>query len=74
MQIQRKKFTVETAWTNLKSLSYNISRAKASLSYSPYAKFNTKDEKIEGDLFAFIKEYAENILIQADIIAQCIRK
>ena len=66
MQIQRKKFTVETAWTNLKSLSYNILRAKASLSYSPYAKFNTKDEKIEGDLFAFIKEYAENILIQAD--------
>ena len=66
MQIQRKKFTVETAWTNLKSLSYNISRAKASLSYSPYAKFNTKDEKIEGDLFAFIREYAENILIQSD--------
>ena len=66
MQIQRNKFTVETAWTNLKSLSYNISRAKASLSYSPYAKFNTKDEKIEGDLFAFIREYAENILIQSD--------
>lgn len=66
MQIQRNKFTVETAWTNLKSLSYNISRAKASLSYSPFAKFNTKDEKIEGDLFAFIKEYAENILIQSD--------
>ncbi len=66
MQIQRNKFTVETAWANLKSLSYNISRAKASLSYSPYAKFNTKDEKIEGDLFAFIREYAENILIQSD--------
>lgn len=66
MQIQRNKFTVETAWTNLKSLSYNISRAKAALSYSPYAKFDTKDEKIEGDLFSFIKEYAENILILSD--------
>lgn len=66
MQIQRNKFTIDTAWTNLKSLSYYISRAKASLSYSPYAKFDTKDEKIEGDLFAFIKEYAENILIQSD--------
>lgn len=66
MQIQRNKFTVETAWTNLKSLSYNISRAKAALSYSPYAKFNTKDEKIEGDLFSFVKEYAENILILSD--------
>ena len=66
MQLQRNKFTIDTAWTNLKSLSYYISRAKASLSYSPYAKFDTKDEKIEGDLFAFIKEYAENILIQSD--------
>lgn len=66
MQLQRNKFTIDTAWTNLKSLSYYISRAKASLSYSSYAKFDTKDEKIEGDLFAFIKEYAENILIQSD--------
>lgn len=68
MQFQRNKFDKDAMWTNLKTFSYHIARASAALKYSPYAKFNTQNESLNDDLFAFIKEYAENVLIDAEDI------
>ena len=68
MLLQRDKFDKNTAWDNLKTFSYHLARAHATLKYSPYAKFNTQNESLEDDLFAFIKEYAENVLIDAEDI------
>lgn len=48
---------------------------QAVLEYSAMAKFNTKEEFIEDNLFDFIEEYCENVLAQdADIEVEVIRK
>lgn len=65
MLFQRDKFDKNAIWTNLKTFSYHIARAMAALKYSPYAKFNTQNESINDDLFAFIREYAETVLVEA---------
>lgn len=61
--VQRNMFNKDEAWKKLKKLSYAVARIDAALNITPYAKFNTKNEIIEADLFAFIKEYLENTLI-----------
>lgn len=68
MLLQRDRFDKNIAWDNLKTFSYHLARAHATLKYSPYAKFNTQNESLKDDLFAFIKEYAENVLIDAEDI------
>lgn len=68
MLFQRDKFDKNAIWTNLKTFSYHIARAMAALKYSPYAKFNTQNESINDDLFAFIREYAETVLVEAEDI------
>ena len=48
---------------------------QAVLEYSAMAKFNTKEEFIEDNLFDFIEEYCENILAQdEDIEVEVLRK
>lgn len=53
--------TVDFAWENIKQISYCNARIKSVLDYCAKAKFDTKDETIEGDLFEFIAEYCEKI-------------
>lgn len=63
MKIQRNKFTVNDAWESLKTVSYCTGRIKAVLQYGGVAQFDTKEESTTGDLFQFISEYVEKILI-----------
>lgn len=63
MKIQRKKFTIEDAWESLKTISYSTGRIKAVLQYGAVAQFDTKEESTTGDLFQYIYEYVEKILI-----------
>lgn len=62
MKIQRKRFTEKDSIETLKKISYQNQRIQAVLSYSPIAKFNTKAEYAEGDLFVFIDEYCRKVL------------
>lgn len=64
MKLQRNRFKEQDAWTLMKDMSYLSSRMQAVLEYGAVASFNTKEEYMEGDLFAFIKEYCEKILIR----------
>lgn len=74
-KLKRGKFKEEDAWNLLKKISYLNSRMQAVLEYSAMAKFNTKEEFIEDNLFDFIEEYCENVLAQdADIEVEVIRK
>ena len=68
-KLKRGKFHEEDAWSLLKKISYLSSRIQAVLEYSAMAKFNTKEEFIEDNLFDFIEEYCENVyegLLQAE--------
>ena len=49
-------------WDGLKEISYYTNRIEAILSYAIRAKFNTEDEKITADLFAFISDYCNTII------------
>jgi len=62
MKLKRNKFTSQDAWDCFKKISYQNKRIQAVLSYGAAAKFNTKAEFTEGNLFGFIKEYCEKIL------------
>lgn len=62
IKLKRGKFQEEDAWACLKKISYLNSRMQAVLEYSAMAKFNTKEEFMEGNLFDFIEEYATSIL------------
>lgn len=74
-KLKRGKFKEEDAWNLLKKISYLNSRMQAVLEYSAMAKFNTKEEFIEDNLFDFIEEYCENILAQdEDIEVEVLRK
>ena len=61
MKKKNEQLTVETAWDNIKKISYCNSRIKSVLDYYAKAKFDPKDEYVEGDLFGFIAEYCKNI-------------
>lgn len=64
MKIQRNRFTVEDAWDSLKTISYSTGRIRATLHYGGVAQFDTREETITGDLFQYISEYVDNILVQ----------
>lgn len=74
MRLQRGKFTESDAWECLKKISYLNSRIQAVLSYSPLANFNTKEEYVNGNVFAFIEEYCERILKKNDEIDVVVKK
>lgn len=62
MKLKRNKFSMQDAWDCLKKISYQNKRIQAVLSYGAVAKFNTKAEFTEGNLFGFIEEYCIKIL------------
>lgn len=64
MKLQRGKFSEKDAWDSLKTISYISKRMAAILEYGGVAKFNTAEETTFGNLFQFIKEYNENILVK----------
>ena len=55
------RLTIDTAWDNIKQISYCNARIKSVLDYCAQAKFDPKDEYVTGDLFEFIAEYCEKI-------------
>ena len=57
MKLQRGKLTEKDIWDSLKRMSYLTMRMRAVLQYGALAKFNTKEEITNGDVFEFIKEY-----------------
>ncbi|MDO5155972.1 MAG: sensor histidine kinase [Eubacteriales bacterium] len=74
-KLKRGKFKEDDAWNLLKKISYLNSRMQAVLEYSAMAKFNTKEEFIEDNLFEFIEEYCENVLAQnEDIKVEVLRE
>ena len=68
MKLQRSKLTEKDIWDSLKRMSYLTMRMRAVLQYGALAKFNTKEEITNGDVFEFIKEYCDNILKQYEDI------
>lgn len=68
MKIHRKKFNEVDAWESLKTISYSVGRIKAVLQYGAAAQFDTKEESTTGDLFQYIYEYVEKILIHYENI------
>lgn len=64
MKLQRGRFKEDDAWEWLKKMSYLVSRIQAVLEYGASASFNTKEESIVGDVFSFIKEYCDKILVR----------
>lgn len=64
MKLQRGRFKEEDAWEWLKKMSYLVSRIQAVLEYGATASFNTKEEYVVGDVFAFVKEYCDKILVR----------
>jgi signal transduction histidine kinase len=64
MKLQRGRFKEEDAWEWLKKMSYLVSRIQAVLEYGAVASFNTKEEYVVGDVFSFIKEYCDKILVR----------
>lgn len=69
MKLQRGRFREEDAWEWLKKMSYLVSRIQAVLEYGATASFNTKEEYVVGDMFSFIKEYCDKILVRNQDIA-----
>ena len=68
MKLQRGRFKEEDAWEWLKKMSYLVSRIQAVLEYGAVASFNTKEEYVVGDVFSFIKEYCDKILVETKIV------
>lgn len=64
MKLQRGRFKEEDAWEWLKKMSYLALRIQAVLEYGAAASFNTKEEYVVGDVFSFIKEYCDKILVR----------
>ena len=64
MKLQRGRFKEEDAWEWMKKMSYLVSRIQAVLEYGATASFNTKEEYVVGDVFSFVKEYCEKILVR----------
>ena len=64
MKLQRGRFSEEDAWDWFKKMSYLVSRVQAVLEYGAAANFNTKEEYVVGDVFGFIKEYCDKILVK----------
>lgn len=62
MKLNRNRFSTQDAWDFLKKISYQNKRNQAVLSYGAIAKFDTKAEFTEGNLFGFIEEYCSKIL------------
>ena len=62
MKNKRNCLTLEQAWDGLKTISYSNARIKSNLEYGAIANFDTKEEYLKADLFAFIVEYCEQIL------------
>ena len=74
MKLQRGKLTEKDIWYSLKRMSYLTMRMRAVLQYGALAKFNTKEEITNGDVFEFIKEYCDNILKQYEDIKVHVNK
>lgn len=55
----RNNLKIENILPDIKTISYTIEKMRGNLKYSSYASFNTQDEYIEGDLFAFINEFCK---------------
>lgn len=62
---KRNMLTLDAAWEGIQKISYNIERIKTVLEYYAIAEFDPKDEKVEGDMFAFINEYCSEIAQKA---------
>lgn len=58
---KRDILTLDAAWDGIQKISYNIERTKAVLEYYAIAEFDPKDEKVDGDMYAFIKEYCHEV-------------
>jgi len=58
---KRDMLTLDAAWDGIQKISYNIERIKAVLEYYAIAEFDPKDEKVSGDVYAFISEYCREV-------------
>jgi len=68
MLIQRGRYSEELAMKCLEKMSYLNARMQAVLKYSAAANFDTREEYMTGDLFAFIREYCEKVLVRDEEI------
>lgn len=57
----------EELWDYVKDISYHTKRIESIISYAIRAKFNTEDEEITADLFAFVSDYCNTIIQDKDI-------
>lgn len=55
----RNNLKIENIMPDVKIISYTLEKMRGNLKYSSYASFNTQDEYINGDLFAFINEFCK---------------
>lgn len=64
LTLEKKKnsLSFDDLWDAIKEISYYAKRMESILSYAVRAKFNTEDEKITADLFAFISDYCNTII------------
>jgi len=66
MLIQRGRYSEDMAMKCLEKMSYLNARMQAVLKYSAAANFNTREEYMTGDLFGFIREYCEKVLVREE--------
>ena len=67
----RNDLSFDELWDGLKDISYYTKRIESILSYAIRAKFNTEDETINADLFAFISDYCNTIINKKLSITVC---
>lgn len=67
----KNNLSFDDLWDGLKDISYYTKRIESILSYAIRAKFNTEDEKINADLFAFISDYCNTIINKKLKITVC---
>ncbi|MBP5442920.1 MAG: sensor histidine kinase [Treponema sp.] len=67
----KNDLSFDELWDGLKDISYYTKRIESILSYAIRAKFNTEDETINADLFAFISDYCNTIINKKLSIRVC---
>lgn len=67
----KNNLSFDELWDGLKDISYYTKRIESILSYAIRAKFNTEDETINADLFAFISDYCNTIINKKLSITVC---
>lgn len=67
----RNDLSFDELWDGLKDISYYTKRIESILSYAIRAKFNTEDETINADFFAFISDYCNTIINKKLTITVC---